>query len=81
MKGSEFIFDSVDLWYYKFHKISLNGGGSYIDFSKWLKNKKTTINSTNNDEKCFQYALTVALNYQKIEKKISISLINIIRKK
>ena len=24
MKGSEFIFDSVDLLYYKFHRISLN---------------------------------------------------------
>ena len=30
-------FDSVNLWYYKCHKISLNGGGSYIDSPKWLK--------------------------------------------
>ena len=30
MKGSEFIFDSVDVLYYKLHKISLNRGGSYI---------------------------------------------------
>ena len=28
--------------------------------------QKATINSKNNDEKCFQYAVTVALNYQKI---------------
>ena len=49
MKGSEFIFDSVDLWYYKFHKISLHGGGSYIDSPKWLNNKKATINPKNND--------------------------------
>ena len=28
MKGSEFIFESVDLLYYSFHKISLNRGGS-----------------------------------------------------
>ena len=26
-------FDSVDLLYYKFHKISLNRSGSYIDHS------------------------------------------------
>ena len=26
--------------------------------------KKATINPKNNDDKCFQYALTVALNYQ-----------------
>ena len=31
MKESEFVFDFVDLWYYKFHKISLNRGGSNIN--------------------------------------------------
>ena len=40
-------------------------GGSYIDFPKWLKNKKATINPKNNDDNCFQYALTVGLNYKK----------------
>ena len=30
MKGSEFIFDSADLLYYRFNEISLNRGGSYI---------------------------------------------------
>ena len=44
MKGSEFVFDSVDLLYYRLHKISLNRGGSYIDSSDWIKNKKATIN-------------------------------------
>ena len=29
---------------------------------QWLKNKKATINPKNNDDKCFQDALTVALN-------------------
>ena len=38
MKGSEFVFESVDLFHYKLYKICLNHGGSYIDFSKWLKN-------------------------------------------
>ena len=42
MKGSEFVFDSVDLLCYEFHKISLNRGGSYIDSPKELKNKKST---------------------------------------
>ena len=68
MRGSEFLFDSVDLFYYKLHKISLDRGGSYIDSPKWLKNKKATLNSKNNDNKCFQYAITVALN-QKNNKK------------
>ena len=66
MKQREFIFDSVDLLYYKFHKISLNRGGSYVDSPEWLKNKKAAINSKNNDDKCFQNAITVALNHDKI---------------
>ena len=44
MRGSEFIFDSVDALYYDLNKISLSRGGSYIDSSEWLKNKKATIN-------------------------------------
>ena len=68
MKGSEFVFDSVGLLEYKLNKISLNRGGSYIDSPEWLKNKKATINPKNNDDNCFQYALTVALNYQNIKK-------------
>ena len=31
MKGSQFVFESLDLLYYSLHKISLNRGGSYID--------------------------------------------------
>ena len=34
---------------------------------KWLKNKKATINPENNDDKCFQYAVTVALNRKQIK--------------
>ena len=67
MKGSEFIFDSVDVLYYVLNKISLNRGGLYINSPEWLKNKKATINPKNNDDKCFQYALTVALIYQNIK--------------
>ena len=40
MKGSEFIFDSVDLLYYKLYEIKLNKRRSYIDSFEWLKNKK-----------------------------------------
>ena len=68
MRGSEFVFDNVDSLYYKLYKISLNRGGSNIDSPKWLKNKKSTINPKNNDEKSFQYAITVALNHEQIKK-------------
>ena len=38
MRGSNlFFFDSVDLLYYKLHKISLNRGGAYVDPPEWLK--------------------------------------------
>ena len=67
MRGSEFTFDGVDLLYYKLHKISLNRGRPYIDSPEWLKNKKSTINPKNNDDNCFQYAVTVALNSQNIK--------------
>ena len=66
MKGSEFEFDGVNFWYYDFNKISLNRGGSYIDSPKWLRNKKSIINPKSNDYKCFQYAVTLALNLDKI---------------
>ena len=68
MRGLEFEIDGDSFLYYDFNKISLNRGGSYIDSSKWLKDKKSTINPKNNDYKCFQYAVTLALNLDKIKK-------------
>ena len=68
--------------YYNLNKVSLSRGGSYIDSPKLLKNKKATINPKNNDDKFFQYPLTVALNYEKLKKflkeyqKLSLLLIN-----
>ena len=50
-RGSEFIFENVDLLYYYFHKIDMRRGESYIKTPEWIKNKKATINSKNmNDE-------------------------------
>ena len=68
MKGSEFEFDGVNLLYCDFNKTSVNRSGSYIDSPKWLKDKKSTINPKINDDKCFQYAVTLALNLDKIKK-------------
>ena len=66
MRGSDFAFDGVNFLYYDLKKISINKGGSYIDSPKWLKNMKSTINPNNNDYKCFQHAVTLALNLDKI---------------
>ena len=68
MRGSDFEFHGVNFLYYDFNEIRLNRGGSYIDSPKWLKNKKSTINPKNNDDKCFQYAVTLALNLDKIKR-------------
>ena len=66
MKGSHFAFDGVNYLYYNFNKISISRGGLYTDSPKWLKDKKSTVNQKNNDNKCFQYAVTLALNIDKI---------------
>ena len=68
MRRTAFIFDSGDALHYGLNKISLSRSGSHINSSEWLKNKKATINPENSDDKCFQYALTVALNYEQIKK-------------
>ena len=68
MKGCEFVFDYVQLLYYKCHKINPNCGWSFIDSPDWIKNK-TAINPINKkDDKCFQYTVTVALNLEEIKK-------------
>ena len=51
MRGNNFTFDSVQLMY-------LQTG---------YKRKKATLNSKNTDHNCFQYAVTIALNYEEIE--------------
>ena len=61
MKGSDFIFNGINYLYYDLNRITISKGGSYIESPKWLKDK-------NNDNKCFQYATTLALNINSIDK-------------
>ena len=69
MKDSEFVFHYVHLMCYKCHKINPNRGGSYTDSPNWMKNKKALINFINKrSKKCFQCAVTVALNHEEIKK-------------
>ena len=54
VRGSEFVFDGINLLHYDLNKISLNRGGSYIKSPDWVENKKATINPQNKkDDKCF----------------------------
>ena len=66
MRGSDFVFDSVQLLYYKCHKINFKHGSLYIDYPDWIKKKRKTVNPKNGVI-CFQYDATVALNYEEIE--------------
>ena len=68
MKGSAFIFNGVNYLFYDFNRITISKGGSYIESPKWLKDKKCTINQKKNNNKCFEYAATLALNFNKIDK-------------
>ena len=62
------VFDYVASLKYIFHKVELKRSESYIASPKWIKNKKATINPQNkDDDKCFQYAVTIALNYDRTE--------------
>ena len=61
MRGSDFVFNGINYFYYDFNRVSISKGGSYIESPKWLKDKKSTVNQKNNDCKCFQYATTLAL--------------------
>ena len=66
MRGSNFIFDLVQLIHYKCHKVSFRRGGSYINFSDRVKKEKSKNKSKicfNDDDKCFQDAV----NYEEIE--------------
>ena len=65
--ASDFNFESVELWQYSFHKIKLKRGGSYIKSPEWIRNKLATISPKNEDDNnCFQYAITIAINHQNI---------------
>ena len=72
MRGSDIIFDRVNLLHYKCRNINLKQDGSYIDSPDWIKNKKVRKNPINDDDKCFQFTATVTLNLEEIGKKLQI---------
>ena len=70
IKGSDFVFESVELMDYKLHRVRLRRGGSYIKSPEWLLHKGATINPKNkNDDECLRWSTISALNYNEITKK------------
>ena len=52
---------------YECHKVNFRSGAPNIDSTDWTKKKRATISSKNKDDKSFQYAVMVALNYEEIK--------------
>ena len=69
-KGSDFVFDSINRIYYKYHKMSLRRAGQYTDSSDCIKKKKSNnkLKSNNNSEKCFQIKVAAAIKPQNSER-------------
>ena len=75
-RGREFIPDSVELLEQELHKTNIRSE-SYIPSPDWIANKKSTINPKNEkDNKCFQWAIIVELNYNIIKEKELKKLLN-----
>ena len=69
IKGSDFVFESVELMDYKLHRVRLRRGRSYIKSPEWLLHKGATINPKNeNYVECLQCSTISALNYNEITK-------------
>ena len=62
MRGKDFTFDSVQLMYFKCHKVNFKRGDSYIDSLGRIKKEKATINPKNMDNKCSHDVVTLSLN-------------------
>ena len=70
IKGSEFIFESVELMDYKLHRVHLRRGGSYIKSPERLLHKGVAIKPKNkNDDDCLRWSTISPLNYNEIMKK------------
>ena len=66
---SDYTYDSVDMLGIHFHDIKLKRGKSYLESPKRSADKKVAIRPKNTkDNKCFESAITVALNHREISK-------------
>ena len=67
--SSDFIYDSVGRLSIHFNNITFRRGRSYIKTPDWISRKKATIKpKKTKNNKCIQYAITVALNHKEIGK-------------
>ena len=60
--NSRFVFNEVLFLDTNFDRLNLTRGSSYLPLPDWLARKKAIINSHNNDEECFKWAVIAAEN-------------------
>ena len=61
IKGSNFLFESVDLMDHKLDRVRLRRGGSYIKSPEWLLHKGATVDPKNkNDDECLRWSIMSA---------------------
>ena len=51
-----------------FHQLNLTRGLSYLPLPEWLAPKKAIINSLNEDQECFKWAVIVASRWEDIDR-------------
>ena len=68
LPASGFSLDQVLHLHIDFYKLNLTRGSSYIPLPAWISKKKAVINPKNEDQECFKWAVTVALNHGEIGK-------------
>ena len=77
LPASGFALDRVLHLDIDFHKLILTRGNSFIPLPDWISKKKAIINPKNEDQECFKWAVTRALNLvQKNAERISKELIS-----
>ena len=68
LKGSNLVFDGIDLTLVQFIKIKLKRGGSYIPTLNWISVKKATINPKNTkDDYCLAYSIVACIHNNEID--------------
>ena len=66
LKDIDFKPEGIESMIYNFKPETIISN-TFIKSPEWIKNKRCTINPQNKDNKCFQYPVTISLNYQKVK--------------
>ena len=69
LRGSNFVFDGIDLTYVQFIRLKLKRGGSYIPTTPWIHDKKAVINPQNTkNDCCLAHSIIISIHSDEIGK-------------